>query len=117
MMRHIRYLYVLELRTRHVPDPCGTCPRAWPKLDHLVVQRYLFELENPELCRLILPPARFAEKSGTCDNTNVQCKWGPPAVPPPATPKEDWWIRANWRTSGAEVDNIPPSECSSSREA
>ncbi|MEO9516648.1 MAG: formate dehydrogenase subunit alpha [Paracoccaceae bacterium] len=87
----IKAMYVLG-ENPAMSDPDVEHARdALASLDHLVVQD-IFLTETANYADVILPASAFAEKSGTVTNTNRQVQMGRPAVPPPGSAQEDWWI-------------------------
>ncbi|WP_424985495.1 formate dehydrogenase subunit alpha [Microbulbifer sp. S227A] len=87
----IRGMYILG-ENPAMSDPDAEHARAaLAKLDHLVVQD-IFLTETANYADVILPSSAWPEKTGTVTNTNRQVQMGRPAVPPPGSAKEDWWI-------------------------
>lgn len=70
--------------SRHVRE-------ALEQLDFLVVQD-IFMTETAALADVILPAASFAEKDGTCTNTERRVQRMRQAVDPPSEARPDWWI-------------------------
>src|SRR5437763_16780401 len=61
------------------------------KLDHLVVQD-LFVTETAFHADVILPASAFAEKSGTCTNTDRRVQLAREVIKPPGDARQDLWI-------------------------
>ena len=87
----IRGMYILGENPAMSDPDVDHARAALAKLDHLVVQD-IFITETANFADVILPASAFAEKTGTVTNTNRQVQMGRPAVPPPGSAREDWWI-------------------------
>ncbi|MFN3662779.1 formate dehydrogenase subunit alpha [Yoonia sp.] len=87
----IRGMYILGENPAMSDPDVDHARAALAKLDHLVVQD-IFITETANFADVILPASAFAEKTGTVTNTNRQVQMGRPAVAPPGSAREDWWI-------------------------
>ena len=106
----IRAMYILGENPAMSDPDVAHARDALAALDCLVVQD-IFMTETANYADVILPAAAFAEKTGTVTNTNRQVQMGRPAVSPPGSAKEDWWITTELaRRCGLDWHYSHPSE-------
>ena len=106
----IRAMYILGENPAMSDPDVAHARDALAALDCLVVQD-IFMTETANYADVILPAAAFAEKTGTVTNTNRQVQMGRPAVSPPGSAKEDWWITTELaRRCGLDWHYCHPSE-------
>ena len=106
----IRAMYILGENPAMSDPDVAHARDALAALDCLVVQD-IFMTETANYADVILPAAAFAEKTGTVTNTNRQVQMGRPAVSPPGSAKEDWWITTELaRRCGLDWPYSHPSE-------
>ena len=106
----IRAMYILGENPAMSDPDVAHARDALAALDCLVVQD-IFMTETANYADVILPAAAFAEKTGTVTNTNPQVQMGRPAVSPPGSAKEDWWITTELaRRCGLDWHYCHPSE-------
>ena len=106
----IRAMYILGENPAMSDPDVAHARDALAALDCLVVQD-IFMTETANYADVILPAAAFAEKTGTVTNTNRQVQMGRPAVSPPGSAKEAWWITTELaRRCGLDWHYSHPSE-------
>jgi len=87
----IKALYIMGENPALTDPDSDHAIRAMQALELLVVQD-LFLTETAKLADVVLPAASFAEKDGTCSNTERRVARVRQAIPPVGQAKPDWQI-------------------------